>query len=124
MVVCNFRYDAVFPILKTEFIPITNEVYSLTNDAIDELENYVLEYGIRSRERWLGKDDWIVQRFRGFDKAVQTEAEITAQIRINKYRQQVVDALTNFDKNIREMTSVRGLCETTYFLLEELRDRK
>src|SRR5690625_4860675 len=121
MVESNWRYDAVFRVLKTGFIPITNEEYPLTNDAIDELENYVLEYGIRSRERWLGKDDWIVQRFRGFDKAVQTEAEITAQTRINKYRQQVVDALTNFDKNIREMTSVRGLCETTYFLLEELR---
>src|SRR5690625_2649795 len=116
----NWRYDAVFRVLKTGFIPITNEDYPLNNDAIDELENYILEYGIRSRERWTGKDDWIVQRFRGFDQAVQTDAEKAAQERINKYRQQVVDALTSFDQQIRKVTTVRELCETTYLLLDEL----
>lgn len=116
----NWRYDAIFRVLKTGFIPVTNDDYPLNNDAIDELENYVLEYGIRSRKRWLGKEEWILQRFRGFDEAVQTDAEKEAQQRINMYREQVVHALANFDEQIRDATTVRELCEVTYLLLEKL----
>lgn len=116
----NWRYDAIFRVLKTGFIPITNDEYPLNNDAIDELENYVLEYGVRSRKRWLGKTEWTLQRFRGFDQAVQTDAEKEAQQRINMYRQQVVQALAGFDEQIRSVTTIRELCEATYLLLEDL----
>src|SRR5699024_9119925 len=43
----NWRYDAVFRVLKTGFIPPADDEHPLNDDAIDELENYVLEYGIR-----------------------------------------------------------------------------
>src|SRR5690625_7539249 len=72
----NWRYEPVFRVLKTGFIPSSDRAYPLTKDAIDELENYILEYGIRSRSRWLSKDDWIFQRFRGFDQAAQTNKEL------------------------------------------------
>lgn len=116
----NWRYDAVFRVLKTGFIPSTDSKYPLTNDAIDELENYVLEYGIRSRERWTKEEDWILQRFRGFDQVVQTDTEKEAQRRMNRYRYQVVDAIADWDEQIRTVTSVKGLCEVTYSLLEGL----
>ncbi|MUK90112.1 helicase-exonuclease AddAB subunit AddB [Ornithinibacillus sp. L9] len=116
----NWRYDAIFRVLKTGFIPQTDEEYPLTNDAIDELENYVLEYGIRSREKWTGDQEWIFQRFRGFDQAAQTDEERNMQLRINRYRKQVVQALEVFDTTIRQATSVQELCEVTYMLLEDL----
>src|SRR5699024_6144867 len=53
----NWRYDAIFRVLKTGFIPPSDRTHPLTDDAIDELENYVLEYGIRSRHRWLGDEE-------------------------------------------------------------------
>ncbi|SET13831.1 DNA helicase/exodeoxyribonuclease V, subunit B [Oceanobacillus limi] len=116
----NWRYDAIFRVLKTGFIPQTDEEYPLTNDAIDELENYVLEYGVRSRERWTGNEEWKFQRFRGFDHAAQTDEEKNTQLRINRYRKQVVQALEAFDTNIRKASTVQALCEETYLLLERL----
>jgi len=116
----NWRYEPVFRVLKTGFIPSCDRNYPLTKDAIDELENYILEYGIRSRSRWLSDDDWIFQRFRGFDQAAQTNKELEIQERINRYRKQVTFALEKFDNEIRHATTVRELCEVTYTLLEDI----
>ncbi|ARI78071.1 helicase-exonuclease AddAB subunit AddB [Halobacillus mangrovi] len=117
----NFRYDAVFRLLKTGFIPATDANYPLTEDAIDELENYVLEYGIRSRGQWFSDNDWIYQRFRGFDQASQTDDEKGKQERINAYRNQVRNALEEFDKNIREAKTITERAEVMYVWLEHLR---
>ncbi|MBP1969006.1 ATP-dependent helicase/nuclease subunit B [Virgibacillus natechei] len=116
----NWRYDAMFRLLKTGFIPPTDPDFPLTNDAIDELENYVLEYGIRSRGSWIGEQEWVFQRFRGFDQAAQTDSEIEIQQRINKYRDQVVHILQPFDEQIRNASTVEELCEVTYTLLETI----
>ncbi|WP_087973330.1 helicase-exonuclease AddAB subunit AddB [Oceanobacillus rekensis] len=116
----NWRYDAVFRVLKTGFIPATDPEYPLTNDAIDELENYCLEYGIRSRERWFGEEEWKFQRFRGFENASQTDIEKETQKRINHYRKQVTKALRPFDEQIRKAKAIKDLCTETYMLLENL----
>lgn len=116
----NWRYDAIFRVLKTGFIPPTDSAYPLTDDAIDELENYVLEYGIRSRNRWLGDEEWVFQRFRGFADTAQTDTEKQIQQRINAYRRQVAKALGDFDRQIRQATTVREHCEQVYLLLEHL----
>ncbi|ALX48678.1 helicase-exonuclease AddAB subunit AddB [Lentibacillus amyloliquefaciens] len=116
----NWRYDAVFRVLKTGFIPITDVKYPLDNDAIDELENYVLEYGVRSRTQWLRDDDWVFQRFIGLDRSAQTDAEKETQKRINAYRRQAAKALEGFDKDFRKAETVSERCEIVYMLLEEL----
>jgi ATP-dependent helicase/nuclease subunit B len=116
----NWRYDAVFRVLKTGFIPASDDTCPLDADAIDELENYILEYGIRTRERWLGEEEWIFQRFRGFDEAHQTDRELEKQKRINLYRKQIVSALQGFDEAIREAETVREQCEVLYRLFEDV----
>src|SRR5699024_9295204 len=116
----NWRYESLLRLLKTGFIPQTDATFPLTDDAIDELENYVLEYGVRSRQQWLGEEEWVFQRFRGFNQAAQTDAERETQKRINRYRQQVVQALRSFDNKIRKATTVSERCEVTYTLLEEV----
>ncbi|WP_085992771.1 helicase-exonuclease AddAB subunit AddB [Oceanobacillus senegalensis] len=116
----NWRYEAVFRVLKTGFIRPSDEEYPLSNDAIDELENYVLEYGIRSRERWFSEKEWKFQRFRGFDQAAQTNREMETQKRINRYRSQVVQVLQSFDEGIRSAKTVKELSEIVYLLLEKL----
>ncbi|WP_284139463.1 helicase-exonuclease AddAB subunit AddB [Virgibacillus sp. LDC-1] len=116
----NWRYDSVFRVLKTGYIPAADTEYPLTNDAIDELENYVLEYGIRSRNQWYAKEGWIFQRFRGFDKAAQTNAEKEMELKLNKYREQVIDALQAFDEQIRKAKTIRARCEAIFGLLERM----
>lgn len=120
MVEGNWRYDAVFRVLKTGFIPAHKGAHPLTYDAIDELENYVLEYGIRSRERWFSKEPWTVQRFRGFEQAVQTKAEEQTEERIHAYRKQIVHALESFDRDMQDAKTVKERCIAIYKLLEHL----
>lgn len=116
----NWRYDAVFRVLKTGFIPQTDEAYPLTSDAIDELENYILEYGIRRRDRWFSDEEWKFQRFRGFEGAGQTDTEKETQDRINAYRRQVVAALKPFDEAIRKAKTIREQSEILFYLFEQV----
>ncbi|MCP3026725.1 helicase-exonuclease AddAB subunit AddB [Halobacillus sp. A5] len=117
----NFRYDAVFRLLKTGFIPSADRTYPLTEEAIDELENYVLEYGVRKRERWFSEEPWIYQRFRGFEQAAQTDEEKSKQDRINAYRSQITQVLEPFDRQLREAGTIAERAKAVYYWLETLR---
>lgn len=116
----DFRYDAVFRLLKTGFIPRSDDTYPLTEDAIDELENYVLEYGIRSRSKWFSKGEWEYQRFRGFEQASKTDEEKEKQERINAYRRQVQQALEAFDSQLRKADTIEEKARRIYEWLESL----
>ncbi|MFG6149502.1 helicase-exonuclease AddAB subunit AddB [Halobacillus sp. B23F22_1] len=117
----NFRYDAVFRLLKTGFIPSTSQQYPLNEEAIDELENYVLEYGIRKRDRWFSEEPWIFQRFRGFEQAAQTDEEKEKQTRINAYRSQITHVLQPFDEQLRKADTIAERAKAIYHWLETLR---
>ena len=116
----NWRYEDMFRVLKTGFIKATDEKYPLTLDAIDQLENYCLEYGIRYKNQWLSDQEWTVQRFKGFTEGKQTDKELREQEKINALRYQVTDALKDFDKQIRLQKTVKDKCEVLYYLLESL----
>lgn len=116
----NWRYDAVFRLLKTGFIEPTDEEFPLDVDAIDQLENYCLEYGIRQKKQWLQPEKWVYKRFRGFSEAVQTDVEIEKEQQINAYRKQVVHALEQFDEQIRGIKTIQERCEGIYLLFEKL----
>jgi len=116
----HWRYDALFRVLKTGFIPSLNKEFPLTNDAIDELENYVLAYGIRTRQQWVSEEKWIFQRFHSFDQFTQTDEERKIQERINAYRDQVVNIFRPFDEKIREAQTIKDFCEAIYLFLEAI----
>src|SRR5699024_12229063 len=116
----NWRYDAMFRLLKTGLIPKTDEKYSLDRNVIDELENYVLEYGIRSKSMRLDQKPWNFQRFKGFDTQVQTDAEKNKEIKMNAWRKQVTDAIKDFDALINHEDTVKNYCEVLYTIFEAL----
>lgn len=116
----NWRYDALFRLLKTGFIEPSDEEYPLTLDAIDQLENYVLAYGIRNKSQWTQEDDWIYERFQGFTESVQTDAQKETERKINRYRNQVVTILAPFDQAYRNCKTVYERTETLYLFLEQL----
>ncbi|WP_186579095.1 helicase-exonuclease AddAB subunit AddB [Aquibacillus kalidii] len=116
----NWRYDAVFRVLKTGLIPPSDRYFPLDEDAIDELENYVLEYGIRGRSRWFSEKEWVFQRFRGFDKASQTDQEKEMQKRINRYRNQVVKAIQAFDEKLRDAATIQDKAVIIFEWLESM----
>ncbi|MET3683416.1 ATP-dependent helicase/nuclease subunit B [Alkalibacillus flavidus] len=116
----DWRYDAIFRLLKTGFIQATDETYPLTQDAIDSLENYVLEYGIRTRDAWLSDRDWRYQRIFGLDQRSQTDDEREIERQMNAYRKQMVDALKDFDRDVREAETVGATLEAVYTWLERI----
>src|SRR5699024_3652875 len=83
-------------------------------------ENYVLEYGIRSKSMWLDQKPWYFQRFKGFDTQVQTDAEKNQEIKMNAWRKQVTDALKDFDALINREDTVKHYCEVLFELFEAL----
>ncbi|UOQ87440.1 helicase-exonuclease AddAB subunit AddB [Gracilibacillus salinarum] len=116
----NWRYDAVFRLLKAGFIPRGAGEFRLDQEAIDELENYVLEYGVRGRSRWLSDKDWIFQRFRGFDQSTQTDRELVAQKRINHYRDKIAEALADIDTKLRTLPTIRQKTIALFEWLESI----
>lgn len=120
VILTNWRYDAVFRMLKTGLIPQAEGEHPLDSEAIDTLENYALEYGIRGRNQWFSDQPWVFQRFRGFDQAAQTDQERLMQEKINAYRDQVIEAVGDFDEAFREATTVREKATALYQWLEQL----
>src|SRR5699024_3727766 len=120
----NWRYDALFRLLKTGFIPTSDVAYPLTTDAIDLLENYVLEYGIRRKNQWLTDKEWIFQRFRGFSSAAQTDWEREMQAKVNSYRKQIGGVLASFDKDMKAAKTVRERAEVLFLFIEEIQLRE
>ncbi|WP_152654874.1 helicase-exonuclease AddAB subunit AddB [Oceanobacillus sp. CFH 90083] len=116
----GWRSDAIFRVLKTGLIPASDKEFPLTSDAIDKLENYTIEYGIRYRKQWLDDKPWKYQRFRGFDQAAQTSFESEMQKELNHYREQITGALRQFDRSFRAATSVKERCEAIFIWLESL----
>lgn len=94
----NFQTESVITYLKTG---LTN-IYDF-ND-IDQLENYVLSYGIKGT-RWL--ENW----------KYGDEEENT---KINDIRQKVVMPIVNFTSHLKSKTTVRELTITLYDFLREI----
>lgn len=57
----NFDYESIFGYLKSGFIyqkTKTGKTENISAEAIDELENFVLKYGIKGKNRWFSENDW------------------------------------------------------------------
>ncbi|RPF52050.1 helicase-exonuclease AddAB subunit AddB [Aquisalibacillus elongatus] len=116
----NWRYDAVFRLLKTGFVPKSHEEHPLTEEAIDTLENYVLEYGIRRRDQWISNERWPYQRFTGLEFRRQTDDEKEVEEKINAYREQVASALKPLDDGLRSARTVSEKCQAIFEWLEQI----
>lgn len=116
----NWSYDAMFRLLKTGFIPATDKEDPLDEKAIDFLENYVLEYGIRRKDQWTSDYTWKYERLSGISFRKQTTEEQQIQKQINQYRKQVLDALESFDHAYRRAKTVKEKCIAIYEWLEHI----
>ncbi|OHW62529.1 ATP-dependent helicase/deoxyribonuclease subunit B [Andreesenia angusta] len=84
-IVKNFRYDEVFKALKTGF-------GCLDSEEVELLENYVLEFGIKS-ERW----------FKAFEKPVENIE------RIELIRRKYIESVENLRESIYRKTSIEEI---------------
>lgn len=114
VIVHNWRYESVFRCVKTDLI-------SDDRQAMDELENYVLAFGIEG-SRWTEDKRWefAVQRSLDEDEPAErlSEEELT---RIHEARMQVAEPLMAFEREFKAAKDVRGQVTAVYELLAALR---
>ena len=114
----HWAYEPLFRCLKTDFFP-------LSRDAIDRLENYVLEHGIHG-EGWNRNTTWRYHRQWSLGQSeTQLAAEIKFQAELNSSRQLVYDYIAPFIQNVipssqADGLTVREITETLYAFLERL----
>ncbi|MDR3601907.1 MAG: helicase-exonuclease AddAB subunit AddB [Desulfosporosinus sp.] len=114
----HWAYEPLFRCLKTDFFP-------LPRDAIDRLENYVLEHGIHG-EGWNRNMAWKYHRQWSLGQnEAQLATELKFQAELNSSRQTVYDLVAPFIQRVRpsskaDLLTVREVTETLYTFLERL----
>jgi ATP-dependent helicase/nuclease subunit B len=93
----GYRYEDIFRLLKTGFGGLTSEEY-------EELENYVLRYGIQGN-RW--KED--------FDRGEVLDIE-----RMNGWRSRLIGPLVKLEKRMKGKNTVSDITRALYSYLEEV----
>lgn len=114
----NWGYEPLFRCLKTDFFP-------LQRDAVDRMENYVLEHGIHG-EGWTRNVDWRYHRQWTLGKnEEQRVTELMFQAELNSSRQTVYDLIAPLmhgflSKGQSKTSNVRTVTEALYVFLETL----
>lgn len=114
----HWAYEPLFRCLKTDFFP-------LERDAVDCLENVVIEHGFHG-ESWSNNQPWRIHRqwtLGQNEEQHQTELEIQAEI--NASRQTVYDLIAPFIQAVSPFRGdgpqpVRVITEALYSFMERL----
>lgn len=130
VVVKGWAYDSVFRCVKTDLLlPLDpdgeGEASTLNRHAMDQLENYVLAFGIRGN-RWFHPDSWTLKRIVSLEESDDPEggngqkAEEFDTETIRQCARLVVEPLKGFQDRLKQATTVREMAEALYRLLEQL----
>ena len=107
----NWRSEPIFRCLRTGFFEITQE-------EVDILENYVLEFGLRGKKIWTREEDWNWYR-RDFQKNI-LEDEVERAKKVDEIRRSAVKPLINFSEKIQNATAKQHATNLFEFI-EELK---
>lgn len=118
----NWRYEPVFRCVKTDFLIPAGSHLKEAREALDELENYVMAYGIYGKKKWIDEELWTYRVYKGLEEGEKeaTSKELAAQKRINRWRKLVSEPLAAFEKQVKSARSVREKCEALYLFLMNL----
>lgn len=109
----RWNYDAVFRCFKTD-------LFMVSRNEIDELENYVLEFGIRG-SRWKDNRPWaFVRRFSLDEDAELSLGQISYLTRINDIRNQAAAPLIAFESELKAAATAAEMTTALYNFLAGL----
>lgn len=118
----NWQYDSVFRCIKTDFmLPLSDGEQPITRRMLDELENYVLAFGIHGY-RWTDGKRWTYQRAASLeDDEVETSVKEQLYLeQINDARHFIVKPLLRFQEAMDQAYNVRDRVIALYNLLESV----
>ena len=107
----NWRSEPIFRCLRTGFFEITQE-------EVDILENYVLEFGLRGKKIWTREENWNWYR-RDFQKNI-SEDELERAKKVDEIRRRAVKPLINFSEKIQNAPAKQHATNLFEFI-EELK---
>ncbi|MDF2925531.1 MAG: addB [Paenibacillaceae bacterium] len=120
----NWPYEAVFRCVKTGFfLPAENGEGDVpAQEAWDELENYVLMYGIHGW-RFLDPRSWELRRPASLEEDAawqeQDPEELAASRQLARIAAQVMEPLQRLQTRLAQAGGAREMAEAVFLLLEE-----
>lgn len=115
----NWRYEAVFRCFKTDLLFSINDDVHLMRERVDQLENYVLSYGIQG-SKWYDDEPWTYRKVRTTAdvKKDQSETERQFEKELNELRKELVAPIIQFEQEMKEAKTVRERCEVLFTYME------
>ena len=117
-VIQDWAYAPVFRFLKTDLVPVSR-------GEVDELENYVLEHGIRG-SRWFDGQPWTyVRRYTLDEDEDRAEGQAARLQRVNVSKERATAALAALHRRLRpgrqaRRPTVRQMTIALYQMLDQL----
>lgn len=110
----NWKVDAIFRCLRTGFFDVERE-------AIDLLENYAIEFGVRGRKKWTQEEPWTWHR-REVDDDLDRQAEWQKErsAAADETRRRIIEPFMDFSDRLKAARTIREKSEAVYSLLERL----
>ncbi|CAG7634498.1 helicase-exonuclease AddAB subunit AddB [Paenibacillus allorhizosphaerae] len=121
----GWKYDAVFRCVKTDFfLPIGSgdadeqEAVRIDRHLMDQLENYVLAFGIQA-SKWIDSRDWTYSYRTTLDEAGDgpNAADEKFLNAMNACRRRIAEPLGQLQQRMRKRANVRDRVEALYELL-------
>lgn len=98
----NWRYEAVFRCVKTEFLFPLELAKNKAREQADQLENYCIAYGVKG-ERWTNGSRFHYRRFQSLDEDFgQTDQEIEMEQMLNDVKEWIVPPLYQLQKRLKK----------------------
>lgn len=123
LAICTSRngwsYENVFGCLKTGFF---KEPCGLLPDAMDELENYVLEFGIKGKKIWAQPENWqFVSRYSIDEEDGAADASQLQRAELaDRRRRLVAEPLLRLQEALQAAETAADMAEAVYGFLTEL----
>ncbi len=120
----RWSYDSVFRCVKTDLL-LPKDAYpydSIARYAMDKLENYVLEYGIRGG-RWTENARWKIIAMASLEDEEEQERRgqqlLKEEEELHRSRTLVAAPLRRLEERLGKAATMRDQAEALYLLLEE-----
>lgn len=98
----NWRYEAVFRCVKTEFLFPLEITKNKAREQADQLENYCIAYGVKG-ERWTNGSRFHYRRFQSLDEDFgQTDQEIEMEQMLNDVKEWIAPPLYQLQKRLKK----------------------
>ncbi|SFL33079.1 DNA helicase/exodeoxyribonuclease V, subunit B [Paenibacillus sp. 1_12] len=117
-----WRYDAVFRCVKTGFfLPIEGSSEQLDRNELDQLENYVLAFGIQGA-KWFDGKPWTYSLRSSVEQpdVITTDREADRLHKINACRRMVAEPLHAFQERMKKAVQITDKVTALYQLLIDL----